>query len=262
MDLEIEGNAALCTAASRGLGLASALALAREGADVAVCGRTEAHVDDAREALRAAGSGDVLAVQADITAPDHVAAFVEETVGTFGGLDHVVTSAGGPPSGPFLERDDRDWYRAYDMLVMSVVWTLRETYPHLANSGVGSLVAITSRSVREVIDGLVLSNAVRRTVVGLVKTVSREFAPGVRANAVLPGAHETGRIEDLIEDSVDRGEYPDYAAGYEDWANDVPLGRIGDPGELGDVVAFLASPRASYVTGAALAVDGGSMRSL
>jgi NAD(P)-dependent dehydrogenase (short-subunit alcohol dehydrogenase family) len=142
------------------------------------------------------------------------------------------------------------------------VWTLRETAPYLRDSDAGSLTAITSRSVREVLDGLLLSNAVRRAVVGLVKTVSHEMAPDIRANAVLPGAHETGRIEDLIEAAVERGEVPDYEAGYRDWAADVPLDRIGDPGELGDVVAFLASPRASYVNGAALAVDGGSLRSV
>ena len=261
MDLEFTDSAVLCTAATSGLGLASARAFAREGADVAVCGTTAAHIDDARETLRADGTGDVLAVRADITDPDHVAAFVEEAVEVFGGIDHVVTSAGGPPSGPFAETTDRDWYQAYDMLVMSVVWTLREALPHLRESAAGSVVAITSRTTREVSDGLVLSNAVRRGVVGLVKTVSREHAPDVRANTVLPGAHETGRIEDLIEAAVDRGEVADYEAGYEEWAADVPLGRIGDPGELGDVVAFLASPRASFVNGAALAVDGGSMRS-
>jgi NAD(P)-dependent dehydrogenase (short-subunit alcohol dehydrogenase family) len=262
MDLDLDGAAALCTAASSGLGLASAEALAREGADVAVCGRTEAHLDDARETLRAAGTGDVLTVQADITDPDHVAAFVDQTADEFGGIDHVVTSAGGPPSGSFEETADRDWYQAYDLLVMSVVWTLREAAPHLRASDAGSVVAITSRSVREVADNLLLSNAVRRTVIGLVKTVSRELAPAIRANAVLPGAHETGRIEDLIEAAVERGDVPDYEAGYEEWAADVPLERIGDPQELGDVVAFLSSPRASYVNGAALAVDGGSLRSV
>jgi len=261
MDLRLDGTATLCTAATSGLGLASATALARAGADVAVCGLTEAHVDDAREHLQAAGTGSALAVQADVTDPDHVAAFVEETVETFGGLDHVVTSAGGPPSGPFLETTEREWYRAYDLLVMSVVWTLREAYPHLRDSDQGSIVAITSRSVREVLDDLVLSNSVRRAVVGLIKTVSREFAPEVRANVVLPGAHETGRIEELIADAVERDEFDDYDAGYADWAADAPLERIGEPGELGDVVAFLASPRASYVNGAALAVDGGSTRS-
>jgi len=114
----------------------------------------------------------------------------------------------------------------------------------------------------DITDGLLLSNAVRRAVVGLVKTLSREFAPDVRLNTVLPGAHETGRIEDLIEAAVERGEFEDYEAGYEDWSADVPLDRIGEPRELGDVVAFLSSGRASYVNGAALAVDGGSLRSV
>ncbi len=261
MDLQLEGNTALCTAASSGLGRASAAALAREGANVALCGLTEAHVERAGEQLSDVGPGEVLAVQADITDPDHVTAFVAEAVDRFGGLDHVVTSAGGPPSGPFTETTDRDWYRAYDLLVMSVVWTLRETYPYLRESDDGSAVAITSRTVREVSDDLVLSNAVRRTVVGLVKTLAREFAPDVRVNTVLPGAHETGRIEDLIEAAVERGEVANYEAGYEEWAADVPLGRIGDPTELGDVVTFLASSRASYVSGVALPVDGGSLRS-
>jgi len=259
MDLALDGSAVLCTAASRGLGLASAEAFAREGADVAICGSTADHVDDARETLRATGSGDVLAVQADLTDPDEVAALVAETVETFGGLDHLVTSAGGPPSGPFLDTDDRDWYRAYDLLVMSVVWTVREAHPHLADGG-GTITAITSRTVRQVLDDLVLSNAVRRAVDGLVQTLAREFAPAVRVNAVLPGAIETDRIESIIEASVERGDVPDYEAGYSEWAADVPLDRIGEPRELGDVVAMLASDRASYVNGVRLPIDGGSIR--
>jgi len=260
MDLQLQDDAVLCTAATSGLGLASATALAREGCDVAVCGTTPEHVDDARETLRAIGDGDVLAVEADITDPDEVEAFVEATVEAFGGLDHVVTSAGGPASGPFAETTERDWYLAYDLLVMSYVWTTRAALPYLQDGG-GSITAITSRSVREVLDDLVLSNAVRRAVIGLVKTQSREFAPAVRVNAVLPGAHETSRIQELVEDAVERGEYDDYEEGLADWATDVPLGRIGNPGELGDVVAFLASERASYVSGVSLPVDGGSTRS-
>ena len=261
MDLGLAGNTALCTAASSGLGRASALALAREGANVAICGTTPEHVDETREELAAAGEGDILAVEADITDPDHVGAFVEETVKTFGGLDHLVTSAGGPPSGPFTTMEDRDWYGAYDMLVMSAVWTLREARPQLVESEAGSIVAITSRTVQEVSDGLLLSNAVRRGVIGLVKTVAREFAPEVRANAVLPGAHETARIENLIEAAVERGDASSYEDAYDSWAADVPLERIGEPGELGDAVTFLASERASYINGATLAIDGGSMRS-
>lgn len=260
MDLQLADDAALCTAATSGLGLASATALAREGCDVAVCGTTADHVESAREQLQGVGDGDVLAVEADITDPDEVEAFVETAVERFGGLDHVVTSAGGPASGSFTETTHRDWYQAYDLLVMSYVWTTRAALPHLQDGG-GSITAITSRSVREVLDDLVLSNAVRRAVIGLVKTQSREFAPEIRVNAVLPGAHETSRIRELVEDAVDRGEYDDYADGLADWASDVPMGRIGEPRELGDVVAFLASERASYVTGVGLPVDGGSIRS-
>jgi NAD(P)-dependent dehydrogenase (short-subunit alcohol dehydrogenase family) len=261
MDLELDGNTVLCTAASSGLGYASAESFAREGANVAICGLTEDHIEDAGERLRDIGSGDVLAIQADITDPDHVEAFVEQTVERFGGIDHVVTSAGGPPSGSFLNMDDDDWYGAYELLVMSAVWTIRASQPHLAESDAGTITAITSRTVQEVADDLVLSNAVRRTVTGLVKTISREFAPEIRTNAVLPGAHETSRIEELIEDSVERGEYESYEEGYEAKGADVPVGRIGDPRELGDVVTFLSSARASFVNGVAIPIDGGALRS-
>ncbi|MFC7155803.1 SDR family oxidoreductase [Halomarina halobia] len=260
MDLGLSGNSALVTAGSSGLGLASAEALAREGANVAVCGTTPEHLAEAEETLSDAGDGDVLAMEADITDREQVEEFVDSTVERFGGLDHVVTSAGGPPSGPFLETDDDDWYDAYDLLVMSVVWTTRRAYPHLADGG-GTIVNITSRSVAEVIDGLVLSNSVRRAVIGLMKTQSREFAPDVRVNAVLPGSHETSRIRELIEQGVERGEYDAYEEGLEEWGSGTPLGRIGDARELGEVVAYLSSDRASYVTGVALPIDGGSMRS-
>jgi NAD(P)-dependent dehydrogenase (short-subunit alcohol dehydrogenase family) len=260
MDLELDGNAALTLASSSGLGYASAEALAREGAHVAICGRDEDRLADARADLETVGEGDVLAVQADVADAGDVERLVDETVETFGGLDHLVTSAGGPPSGPFLEMDDEDWQSAYDLLVMSVVRATRAAYPHLADGG-GSIVSITSRSVQEVIDGLVLSNSVRRAVIGLMKTQAREFAPEVRVNAVLPGAHETGRIEDLIEQSVERGEFDSYEAGRAEWSEGVPLERVGDPRELGEAVAYLCSERASYISGAAIPVDGGSLRS-
>ncbi|MFB6164302.1 MAG: SDR family oxidoreductase [Haloarculaceae archaeon] len=261
MDLGLAGDAALVTAASSGLGLASAEALAAEGADVAICGRDPDRLESAYEQLSAPGDGDVLSVQADITEKDDVTGFVEETVETFGGLDHVVTSAGGPPSGPFLDTDDDDWYDAYDLLVMSVVWATRAAHFHLADSDAGTIVNITSASVKEVIDGLVLSNSVRRAVIGLMKTQSREFAPEVRVNAVLPGSHETSRITELVEQGVERGEFEDFEAGLEEWSSGVPLERVGDPGELGDVVAYLSSERSSYVNGTAIPIDGGSMRS-
>jgi NAD(P)-dependent dehydrogenase (short-subunit alcohol dehydrogenase family) len=260
MDLELDGSAALTLASSSGLGYASAEALAREGAHVAICGRDADRLADAETDLESVGDGDVLAVQADVTDADDVERLVAETVDAFGGLDHLVTSAGGPPSGPFLEMDDDDWQSAYDLLVMSVVRATREAYPHLQDGG-GSIVNITSRSVQEVIDGLVLSNSVRRAVIGLMKTQAREFAPDVRVNAVLPGAHETSRIEELIEQSVERGEVDSYEAGRAEWSEGVPLERVGDPQELGEAVAYLCSERSSYITGTAIPVDGGSLRS-
>lgn len=261
MDLGIDGNAALVTAGTAGLGLASAEALVEAGADVAVCGRNEDRLERARNQLDDIDGGDALCVRADITDPDDIERFVDDTVSAFGRLDHVVTSAGGPPSGSFLETDDDDWYTAYDLLVMSVVRTVRAAHPTLAEGG-GSIVTITSRSVQEVLDDLVLSNAVRRAVTGLTKTLSRELAPEIRTNSVLPGAHGTGRIEELIEDSVERGDHPDYDTALDEWTEGVPLDRVGDPIELGEAVAWLSSERASYVNGVALAVDGGSMRSL
>jgi NAD(P)-dependent dehydrogenase (short-subunit alcohol dehydrogenase family) len=261
MDLGLDGNTALITASSSGLGLASARALAREGANVAICGRTESRLDEAQEVVEAEEGGDVLARQADLTDPDDVDDLIETTAEAFGGIDHVVTSAGGVPSGAFLDMEDRDWYRAYDTLVMSHVWTLRQVYPHLVESDAGSVVSVTSTSVEEAIDGLVLSNAVRRAVVGTIDTIAREWAPDIRANAVMPSAHETPRIEELIEQAMERGEYDSYEEGLADWAAPIPLDRIGDPMEFGDVVSFLASERASFVTGATIPIDGGRTRS-
>jgi 3-oxoacyl-[acyl-carrier protein] reductase len=167
-----------------------------------------------------------------------------------------VTSAGGPPPGSFLDTDDEDWYDAYDLLVMSVVRLAREAAPHLREDG-GTIVTITSRSVKEALDDLVLSNSVRMSVIGLEKTLSKEFAPEVRANAVLPGAHETARIRELVEARVERGEVDSYEDGVAAWANN-PLERVGDPMELGDTVAFLSSPRSGFINGAAVPIDGGS----
>ncbi|WP_128476762.1 SDR family oxidoreductase [Halorussus pelagicus] len=261
MDLGLDGNSALVTASSSGLGRASAKALAAEGANVALCARGEEKLQDAKEEIDAAGDGDVVAVPTDITDPDEIEALVDATVSEFGGLDHVVTSAGGPPSGPFLETTERDWYEAYDLLVMSAVWVTKAAHPHLAESDAGTVVNVTSTSVREAIDGLVLSNAVRRAVIGLMKTQAREFAPEVRVNAVLPGAHETPRIQELVEASVERGEYDTYDEGLASWSDDIPLDRVGHPRELGDAVAFLSSERASFVNGVAMPVDGGRLRS-
>jgi len=258
MDLDIEGNAAVVSASSSGLGKASATALAREGADVLINGRDEARLADAREEIESVAAGEVIARSGDITDPAACEALVETAVSEFGRLDHLVTSAGGPPSGPFLDTGDVDWQDAFDLLVMSVVRLARAAEPHLRADGGGTIVTITSRSVKEAIDSLVLSNAVRMGVIGLEKTLSTEFAPEIRANAVLPGAHETSRIEDLMEQAIERGEHADMAEARAAWSEGVPLERIGDPMELGNTVAFLSSPASGYINGAAVPIDGGS----
>jgi 3-oxoacyl-[acyl-carrier protein] reductase len=260
MELEIAGDAALVTASSSGLGKASARALAQEGVNVVMNGRDADRLESAVEDVRqdAASGSTVVGEAADLTDPDDIESLVERPVEEFGGLDHLVTSAGGPPSGPFSETTDEDWYEAFDLLVMSVVRTVRAAEEHLREDGGGSIVTIASKSVKEAVDGLVLSNSVRMGVIGLEKTLSKEFAPDVRANAVLPGPHETARIEELVEQGVERGEYDSYEDGLEEWGDGIPTGGIGDPMDLGRTVAFLSSPQSEFVNGAAIPIDGGS----
>ncbi|WP_423746493.1 SDR family oxidoreductase [Haladaptatus sp. SPP-AMP-3] len=258
MSLGIEDNVALVTASSSGLGKASARVLAKEDANVVLNGRNKTDINEAVSTLDELGDGNVIGVQGDLTEKEDIKNLVQTTVNEFGRLDHLVTSAGGPPSGPFTETTDDDWYHAFDLLVMSVVRLVRESIPHLEDGQGGTIVNITSRSVKEAIDSLVLSNSVRMGVIGLEKTLSKELAPEIRANAVLPGPHETSRIQELVEQSVERGEYDSYEDGLQARGEGIPLKRIGDPNELGEVVAFLSSPRSSYLNGVAIPIDGGA----
>lgn len=258
MDLNISGNTALITASSSGLGKASALALAREGVNVVINGRDEDRVEQAVQQIKSEARGKVVGQPGDITKKEDIEELVKFTLDTFGQLDHLVTSAGGPPSGPFMDTTDEDWYNAYDLLVMSVVRLARACEKSLRSNGGGTIVNITSRSVKESLNNLVLSNSVRMAVIGLEKTLSKEFAPDVRVNSVLPGSHETSRTRYLIEQSVKRGEYENYEEGLAARGAKTPLGRIGDPIELGNTVAFLSSPKSGYINGVAIPVDGGS----
>ncbi|WP_458209897.1 SDR family oxidoreductase [Haladaptatus sp. NG-SE-30] len=257
MDYGIDGNTALVAASSSGLGKASARVLASEGANVVINGRDQNRLDDAVADVQDVADGDVVGVQGDLTDADDIERLVDRTVGEFGGLDHLVTNAGGPPSGPFMEMDDEDWYDAFDLLVMSVVRLARESAPYLRDGDDGTIVTIASRSVKEAIPSLVLSNSVRMGVIGLEKTLSKEFAPEVRSNAVLPAPHETARQRELIQAAVDRGKYDSYEEGLDTKGDINPLGRIGDPMELGDVVAYLSSEHSSFLNGVAIPVDGG-----
>lgn len=261
MDLGIAGNTALLTASSSGLGKASARALAREGVNVVINGRDADRVDSAVEEIREDATGSVVGQPGDITNRDHIQALVETTVDEFGGIDHLVTSAGGPPTYQLLETEERDWYEAYDLLVMSVVRTVYEAAEYLQAGDGGSVVAITSASVKQASPTNVLSSSVRMAVIGMMKTLSHELAPEVRVNSALPGAHETPRIRDVLEASVERGEFDSYEEARAARGDRLPLGRIGDPMEFGDTVAYLSSERAGYITGVALQIGGGRIRS-
>lgn len=244
MNLEIEGDAALLTASSSGLGKASARALASEGVDVVVNGRDEDRLDDAVAEIRQSARGRVVGQPGDITDPDDVARLVETTVDEFGGIDHLVTSTGGPTRYTFFETDDEHWYDAFDLLVMSVVRTVQEAGEYLRAEGGGTIVNITSLVTKEASPTNVLSSSVRMSVAGLAKVLSYELAPEVRVNAVLPGLYDTRRRHDAGQATVETSE--------------VPLGRVGDPAELGSSVAYLCSGRSGYLTGASILVDGGA----
>lgn len=258
MDLAIEGNAAVVTASSSGLGKASATALAREGVDVVVNGRDEDRLDEAVADIASEATGDVVGHAGDITRRDDVEALVERAVDEFGRLDHLVTSAGGPPRMGPLDAEDEDWDAAYELLMMGVVRAVRTAAPHLRADGGGTIVTIASRTTKEASASNVLSSAVRMGVVGFEKTLSRELAPEVRANAVLPGSLATPRVEAACELMVERGEAESYEEALAAREAAVPLDRLGDPMELGDTVAFLSSPRSGFVNGQALPIEGGS----
>lgn len=261
MDLALSDRSVLVLAGTSGLGLASASAVASEGATVTVASRSATSREDAIEHLESVAAGQVRAVDADITSREDIEALIDGTVAETGRLDHVIASTGGPTPGDLESLSDQDWYDAFDLLTMSLVWTIDAAEAHLKASPGGSIVAITSTSVREPIDGLALSNVVRRSVIGLVKTAADELAPDVRVNALLPGPFETARIEEILERSIADGTYDDREEASAAWTEDIPLGRLGDPAELGAMAAVLASDRASFVTGACLPVDGGRLRS-
>ena len=261
MDLNIKGNSAIITASSSGLGKAAAAALVKEGVNVVINGREQQKLESALKELKALKGGKVISCQGDITKKEGIKKLVKTAVDNFGRLDHLVTSAGGPPAKSFLETTEADWYNSYYLLVMSVVRLVKESVEFLKADGGGTIVNITSISVKEAIDNLVLSNSVRMTVIGLMKTLSKELAPEIRANAVLPGSHETARIEELINSQVENAEFENYQEALAAMSKSVPLEKIGAPEKLGDLIAFLSSPKSDYINGSSIVVDGGSASS-
>lgn len=260
MDLGLHGHAALITASSGGLGRATAAAFAGAGADVLVNGRDPDRLRDAAADLAGRGPGRVETYRGDITDPAAAAGLVEAAVGAFGRLDHLVTSAGGPPSRWTLETTEADWRDAFELLVMSAVRAVRHAAPHLSGGDGGSIVMVGSGTVTEAKDANVLSNAVRMAIPGLAKTLSRELAPDVRVNVAIPGAIETDRMRERFSSHVQRGTHGSVDDARTARADRIPLGRLGRPRDFGDVVAFLCSDRAAFVTGEVVHVDGGQRR--
>ncbi len=258
MDLGIRGRTAIVTAASKGMGKACALGLASEGARVAMCARTPADLEAAADEVRKQTGAEVLAVPADVTSLDAVRALVARTRAAFGPVDILVANAGGPPRGTFAELDDAKWQGAFDLSLLSTVRLIREVLPDMTARRWGRVITIQSSSVKQPIDGLLLSNAVRPGVGGLMKTLASEYGGhNVLFNTVCPGRILTDRF--LGGAGVSGQPREEYVARE---SADIPLGRIGTPEEFANVVVFLASEKASYVTGVTLQVDGGLIRGL
>ncbi len=246
MDLGLKGRTALVTGASSGLGLATAEALAGEGANVAMFARRRDLLE--READRIGA----LAVRGDVTIPKDLEGAVETTVEAFGGLDVLVWNSGGPPPGSGTDVTPESLEAALELLFLPAVRLVRLCLPHLEASAGGRILAITSLAAKEPTENLALSNALRPGLTGWMRTLARELGPqGITVNCVAPGRIATARLEHLYPDGPTE---TDLAA--------IPLRRLGDPREFGDVVCFLASERARYVTGQTVVVDGGLQRFL
>lgn len=250
MELGISGRRAAVAAASAGLGLASARALAADGVRVALCGRDQARLDEAVASIREAG-GDAVAVQADVSTIEGATGFVNDAADALGGIDILVPNAGGPPPGTFASTDIGAYASAIELNLLSTVAMCKAAVPAMQSQGWGRVVAITSISVRQPVDMLILSNTARAGVTGFLKTLALEVAAdGVTVNTVQPGSHATDRMTRL------------HGSDLSGVAAATPVGTLGRPEDFGAVVAFLCSDSARFITGASLPVDGGAFKGL
>jgi len=262
MDLCLKDKVVLVTAASRGLGAAAARRFAEEGARVAIMARHGDKLLTLAQALMHCGAR-ILPVTGDVTNPDDVERLVQSTIDWWGRLDILVTNAGGPAAGKFLDLNLEQWEAAVQLSLMSVVRLCYAALPHMLKNDPpqrGSIVAITSLSVKQPVDNLMLSNSVRMAVIGLLKTLANELGPqGIRVNAIAPGWTRTERVEELMAArATANGTTPEEELKKQ--AAAIPFGRVGEPDEFADALVWLASPRASYVHGIVLPVDGGTIK--
>ncbi|MBI5582587.1 MAG: SDR family oxidoreductase [Deltaproteobacteria bacterium] len=262
MDLGLKNHVALVCGASKGLGKAVAVGLAREGVRLGICSRSEENIRRAAEEIKRDTAAEVLALQADLSSADESRAFFNKALSHYGKVDILVTNAGGPPSLPFLEITDAHWEEAFHLTLMSAAILIKEAIPKMQEQKYGRIVNLTSVAVKQPILGLILSNALRTGLVGLSKTLSSIYGPdNILINNVCPGYTLTERVRELSE-VVARRQNTTPAAVIQGWEKEIPLGRLGRPEELADLVVFLASERASYITGATIQVDGGYFRGL
>src|SRR5712664_2144132 len=244
------------------MGKASAMGLAQEGARVAMCARGEADLKAAAEEVRQKTGAEVLAVPADASKLEDITRVVGEVKEKWGGVDVLVANVGGPPPGPFDQMADEQWKTAFEQVHLSAVRFIREVLPHMKQARWGRILAIQSSSVKQPVDGLVLSNGIRPGIAGLFKTLAGDLAPhGITVNLVLPGRIMTDRFREHQTDRATRSGVT-LEKQMELSSADIPMGRIGTPEEFAAMVVFLASARASYVTGTAVQVDGGLIRSV
>jgi len=262
MNLGLKDRVALVAASSQGIGRATAEAFAAEGCRVAMCARNQQILQTAAEQIRKRHNGDVVAEAFDVTDAAAVSHFVAAVAQKFGGIDICVTNAGGPPAKGFLAATLEEWQRGLELNFLSSVYFAREVIPHMQRKRWGRIITLTSITTKQPVTDLVLSNAVRAAVVGLVKSLANEFGKdGILVNNVGPGFTATDRLKELARARSSASGKSEQEI-VDAWAADAPLRRLGEPREVADTIVWLASERASYITGQTILVDGGMYKGL
>jgi 3-oxoacyl-[acyl-carrier protein] reductase len=262
MNLGLKDRVALVCGASKGLGKAVSLGLAQEGAKVAICSRNRESILQAAEEIKQATGVEVIGIAADLARAEEARRFFREALDRFGHIDILVNNAGGPPSLPFADISDGQWQTAFELTLMSAVILIREALPVMQVRRFGRIVNLTSVAVKQPLEGLILSNTLRAGLIGLAKTLSNDYAAdNILINNVCPGYTLTERVTSLSEMIArQKGLSPEEVI--KEWESRIPMGRIGRPEELANLVVFLASERAGYITGTTIQVDGGFYKGL